>query len=64
MMIKILLIEDEESLRHMLGAFLVKRGYAVTAADSAASGLSLANECRYIFQSGQLCSAPPTLTSN
>lgn len=44
---RILLIEDEESLRHMLSSFLEKRGYSVTAAATGKEGLSRAAERRH-----------------
>ena len=44
---RILLIEDEENLRHMLTAFLGKKGFLVTAAETAAKGLALAAESRH-----------------
>jgi two-component system response regulator AtoC len=44
---RILLVEDEESLRHMLSSFLEKRGYSVTAAATGEEGLSRAAERRH-----------------
>ena len=36
---RILIIDDEESLRHMLSSFLAKEGFAVAVAASGAAGL-------------------------
>ncbi len=43
----ILLIEDEESLRHMLSVFLGKKGYPVTPAATGEEGLARARERRH-----------------
>jgi two-component system response regulator AtoC len=44
---RILLIEDEESLRHMLSVFLGKKGYPVTVAATGREGLDRARERRH-----------------
>jgi two-component system response regulator AtoC len=44
---RILLIEDEESLRHMLSVFLGKKGFAVTEAATGEEGLARAKETRH-----------------
>jgi two-component system response regulator AtoC len=44
---RILIIDDEESLRHMLSAFLAKEGFAVAVAASGAEGLALAKAARH-----------------
>ena len=44
---KILIIEDEESLSHMLSVYLGKRGYAVTTAATGEEGLARARESRH-----------------
>jgi two-component system response regulator AtoC len=44
---RILLIEDEENLRHMLSVFLGKRGFAVTGAANGEEGLAQARETRH-----------------
>jgi two-component system response regulator AtoC len=44
---RILLIDDEESLRHMLTAFLGKQGFSVTAAATAKEGLAKAKGSRH-----------------
>jgi two-component system response regulator AtoC len=46
-MVKILLIEDEEGLRHMLSVFLGKKGFAVTGAATGEEGLARAKETRH-----------------
>lgn len=42
----ILVIDDEENMRHMLSASLTRKGYAVVSADHGASGLTLLAEKR------------------
>jgi len=44
---RILIIDDEESLRHMLSSFLAKEGFAVAVAASGAAGLALAKAGRH-----------------
>jgi two-component system response regulator AtoC len=44
---RILIIDDEESLRHMLSTFLAKEGYAVAVAANGAEGLALAKATRH-----------------
>jgi two-component system response regulator AtoC len=44
---KILVIEDEENLRHMLVTFFGRKGFGVTAAATGADGLSQAKESRH-----------------
>jgi two-component system response regulator AtoC len=44
---RVLLIEDEESLRHMLSVFLGKKGFAVTEAATGEEGLARAKETRH-----------------
>jgi two-component system response regulator AtoC len=44
---RILLIEDEENLRHMLSVFLGKKGFAVTEAANGEEGLAQARETRH-----------------
>jgi two-component system response regulator AtoC len=44
---RVLVIDDEESLRHMLGSFLAKEGFAVSSAGSGAEGLALAQATRH-----------------
>ncbi|HEY6001056.1 MAG TPA: sigma-54 dependent transcriptional regulator [bacterium] len=45
--IQVLVIDDEESLRHMLASFLAKEGFAVAAAATGAEGLALAKATRH-----------------
>ena len=44
---RVLIIDDEEGLRHMLSTFLTKEGFAVTAAGTGAEGLAAARETRH-----------------
>jgi two-component system response regulator AtoC len=45
--IQVLVIDDEESLRHMLSSFLAKEGFAVATAATGAEGLALAKSTRH-----------------
>jgi len=44
---RVLVIDDEESLRHMLSSYLEKEGFAVTLAASGAEGLARSRETRH-----------------
>jgi len=44
---RVLVIDDEEGLRHMLSTFLAKEGFAVTLAASGADALARAKEARH-----------------
>jgi len=44
---RVLLIEDEENLRHMLSVFLGKKGFAVTEAPNGEEGLAQARKTRH-----------------
>jgi two-component system response regulator AtoC len=44
---RILIIDDEESLRHMLSTYLSREGFTVTVAASGADGLARARESRH-----------------
>jgi len=44
---RVLVIDDEEGLRHMLSTFLVKEGFAVTLAANGADALARAKEARH-----------------
>ncbi len=44
---RVLIIDDEESLRHMLSSFLAKEGFLVSAAASGAEGLAFAQATRH-----------------
>jgi two-component system response regulator AtoC len=44
---RILIIDDEESLRHMLSSYLGREGFAVTLAANGADGLARARESRH-----------------
>jgi two-component system response regulator AtoC len=45
--IQVLVIDDEEGLRHMLASFLAKEGFAVATAPTGAEGLALAKSTRH-----------------
>ena len=45
----ILIIDDEENLRHMLSVMLTRQGYVVTSAANGADGLACLNETAYDF---------------
>jgi len=45
--VRVLVIDDEEGLRHMLASYLGKEGFSVTTAASGAEGLARAREARH-----------------
>ena len=57
---RVLVIDDEESLRHMLSSYLEKEGFAVTVAASGAEGLARSGRRGTRSCSATSCSRTPT----